>query len=222
MRRDLRNLAIIILVGLLVISMAPVWASGDCKGHSCNDGGDINLTGGDVNVAANTSVDASGDVSFSSNDTSRAFGFGLGDVDINDCYRSYQVLIYQDSKLNKFCVAQHYAAMGNEAAYQQVMCSIGAIKKLWDDKASCLAAHTLAVMPQQPLDTPEKILEIDHDEDEEERFHVEQQELYEDLLAKIRNLEEAQNRSPVVRREVVEQRVGLTAEQKAMLREVKE
>lgn len=181
---------IVFLIGImLALLTAPLWAD-DGHGHHHGDS--------DVTVDASSVLEGSVSVA---GDSSRAFGFGLGDVDINDCYRSYQVLVWQDSRLNRFCVAQHYVAVGNEAAYAQTMCSIKAIRNLYDDKASCVAAHKLAVIPEEPpqlgWETPQL---LDEHQEEEQEFHVEQQMLYEDLQAKIRNLQQEQESEAARRR----------------------
>lgn len=195
---------VVFLIGMmLVLLTAPLWAD---DGHGHNHGGS------DVTVDASSVLDNS-----VTGDSSKAFGFSMGDVDINDCYRSYQVLVWQDSRINRFCIAQHYAAMGNEDAYARTMCSIKAVRGLWDSRADCIAAHVVLVPTAQPVS--------EHFEEEEE-FHEEQQVLYADLQAKIANLEQEQNqeaaRRRAVSRAVSEQREADKQYAKQALEELKQ
>lgn len=184
---------IALIAFFIVLLVAPVWAGDDHRG-------------GDV-AAGSDSV-------ASVRDTSRTVGLGLGDVDIAQCYRSYSVIVWQDSRVNPICLADSLDAKGLHETAAKVRCDIRAIRKHFDSDAQCVAANTVQV---QVVAMPEP--ENDDEEELRRQQAEEQQELYADLLAKIQNLEEAQNR-PRVTREVVQQRVGLTEEQKAALREV--
>ncbi len=170
----------------------------------------------------NRSSAAAESVSQSNNsihDSSNAVGLGLGDVDINDCYRSYQVVVlWQGTQLNWWCVAREYDAIGLHEVAAQVRCDkIKGISKLFDDQESCIAANTLVAKPQSEVlpAAQENIFE-----DDEEEFHVEQQELYEDLRAKIQNLEHAQDREKARRRAAAEEAAKRQAEQQAYAEEL--
>lgn len=124
----------------------------------------VNMTGGDsINTMSNST-------------SSRAYGFGLGDVDIAQCYRSYQLLIWQDSKINPFCVADAYDQKGLHMMAAVIRCDIGFIRKHFDTDSGCLRANTMAsaVMPRMPdlgavYEQAAKDVKQTHDDDDDER-----------------------------------------------------
>jgi len=197
------------LLPILLLLSGVAYAQDDCRGNrNCNDYGGVD---GVPSVTTSVSVDSPVDVNSSISNSSRAYGLGLGDVDIAQCYRSWQVLIYQDSKPNWFCLADSLDAKGLHKAAAELRCSVKSYRQKLGDK--CLALST-ASSPAQPM--------ADTHLDEEQELHLEQMVLVEELRAKIAAMEAALNKPaprPVVRREVVE-KGGLTAEQKAQLREV--
>lgn len=187
------------LAAAIILMAAPVWAD-DCKGN-CPGGSDSIVT-----------VDSDSTITNSLHDSSRAYGLGLGDVDIAQCYRSWQVIIYQDSKPNWFCLADSLDAKGLHAAAAELRCSVNSYRKILGP--NCVSLST-ATPPSPPEPMPEGHL------DDEREMHMEQMMLVEELRAKISELEAQQKRParPVVRQEVIE-KGGLTEEQKAQLREV--
>lgn len=188
------NLFIILLAAVIVMVAAPVWA----------DKGD------DIDTDSNAT--ASGDFSNTVRDTSRAIGLGAGDVDIAQCYRSYSVIIWQDSRSNPLCIAQQLMAEGNYEAAAVLRCQPWGIHKAFGGKQACIKA--LSVPPKESLVIEEAVFDDEHEEIERE-YHEEQQQLYEDLMAKIRNIESGQKSRTVVQREEF-----LSESKKAALREL--
>jgi len=157
---------------LLVFLLAPVaLASDDERGPNVDVetvttvNTTSNMTGGDTNLTNSTG-----------GNSSRAYGFGLGDVDIAQCYRSYQLLIWQDSKINPFCVADAYDQKGLHMMAAVIRCDIGFIRKHFDTDSGCLDANTMAsaVMPSTPdlgavYEQAAKDVKQTHDDDDDER-----------------------------------------------------
>jgi len=159
----------LLLVALLVILCAPVWASG----------GD-NDTGPDVDV------DSASSVSNSVRDSSSALGLSSGDVDINQCYRSYNYLVvWQDTKPNPLCLAQQLMAEGNYAAAAILRCEPRTIHKSYGGKDACIAA--LAVSPPEPV-VVEPVIDTDDDDDD---YREQQWLAYEQLQAEVEELKKA-------------------------------
>ncbi len=99
-------------------------------------------------------VDASSVVNNSISDTSRAFGFGFGDVAITQCYRSYQILIWQDSKINPICLADSLDAKGLHHTAAMIRCDIKAIRKHFDSDKSCIQATTMQMIHPVVIEEP--------------------------------------------------------------------
>lgn len=191
MKSRIATIIVFLIAIVLVCLSAPLWAD---DGHGHNHGGDTN-----VKVGGDTLSLAGGDVSndLSLHDSSNAFGLGLGDVDINDCYRSYQVLIWQDSKANLWCMANDLDARGLHDAAAKTRCKVRTYRSVFDSDAACIAASTMR-LPDPVVDMAPRAVE-NHFEEEEE-YHEEQQMLYIDLQAKIANLEQEQSKEQARRR----------------------
>lgn len=175
-----------------------------------NVGGDtISMQGGDL---------TSGPVNVSTGgNKSVALGNVLGDVDIAGCLGSTQwsTPVYGKQKLvvNWVCVAEFYLQYQQPELAAMALCNTEILKE-FETEEECEQAHqflTQAVLPPPPVAAAP-------DHDEEEDYHAEQMMLYEDMQAKIRNLEE---RKPV-QKTVIEQKPFLSDEQRAKLRELKQ
>jgi hypothetical protein len=102
--------------------------------------------------------------------SSRAMGFGMGDVDINQCYRSRSwSVLYQDTQPNYWCFANDLDARGNHEAAARVRCSIKKYARIFESQEQCLALSLTAV--------PEPVAPVIDDDDED------QHEVYERDLA---------------------------------------
>lgn len=189
-------------IGLLLLLLPGIsLATDDCKGHSCN--------GADTVVNANSPVSVSSTVS----DTSRAFGLGLGDVDINDCYRSYQVLIFQDSRANLWCMANDLDARGLHDAAARVRCSLNVYSKNFDSKETCIAASTVQVIVPVAED------QVDEDEEEHKReLDMELALLRSEFEQKFEQAQARPAPAPRVVERVIEQKPLLSQEQIDALR----
>ena len=75
-------------------------------------------------------------------DSSKAYGFGMGDVDINQCLYSWQVLFVQGVKLNLWCAADAYDAAGQHDNAARTRCRIKGIKESYDSKQDCIDGET--------------------------------------------------------------------------------
>ena len=101
----------------------------ECRGHSCNDSTDV--------------IDASSVVNNSVSDSSNGYGIGFGDANIAECYRSYQILIWQDSKINPLCLADSYDAKGLHDMAAIIRCDIRAIRKHFSSNVKCIEMNTM-------------------------------------------------------------------------------
>ena len=126
---------------LLYLAATDVYATGDCKGHSCNDGGDVSVDT-TTNVGVDTNVTASmsggdmvgGDTNVSTGgNRALALSNNLGDVDIAGCLGSTQfgTPIFSKQKLviNNVCLAQFYLDMGKYDLASMALCNIPGILK---------------------------------------------------------------------------------------------
>lgn len=127
-------------------------------GHECQGGHNCNDTNSTI------AIDSSNVVSNSVSDSSRAYGFGLGDVAITQCYRSYQILIFQDSKINPICLADSLDAKGLHHTAAMVRCDIKAIRKHFDSDESCVQATTMQMIHPVAMESPK------NDDEDNERY----------------------------------------------------
>jgi hypothetical protein len=94
-------------------------------------------------------LQTTGDVSIGSG-SSNAFGVAGGDVDIAQCYRSYNYLIvWQDTKPNLLCQAELDDAKGLHKAAARKRCAVRAVARLYESHEECLAENTVSVAPPQ-------------------------------------------------------------------------
>ena len=132
---------------------------------------------------------------------SKAIALGAGDMDINDYYRSYGVAwgAWQGTQPNPLAVAKDLALEGRYEEAAMLRCSVKTVRRAFGGAESCI--ERLGTAPME-APTPEPTV-VHVDEDDDDRY---------------RELEERieQMQRPIIKR------VGLSAEQKAALREVKE
>jgi hypothetical protein len=216
-RRDVSKyrgipLAWLILVAVVIVALINVtWASGDCKGHSCNDhGGVVTL---DSSLEANTSLDIVGG-SVTNKSSGLSLANALGDVDIGDCIVSKQkgnvIWSWQNYDYNADCLATKLDQSGKHAEAAALRCQaiplLAAIS--WPGGQDCEAAMTLRT-PAPPAPPPP----TDEDEDEDAaRYEA----MKADILA---DLKKAAPPPPPPPPPVVNQ-VGLTDQQRQELAEV--
>jgi hypothetical protein len=207
---------------LYLAATDPVYATGDCKGHSCNDsGGDVvvgvntdvitdvtttlntsstlnntsTMNGGDL-VGGDTNVSTGGNKSL-------ALANGLGDVDIAGCLGSTQfgTPLFSKQKLviNNVCLAQFYLDLNKYALAAMALCNIPGIIKEFESEDECRAAHDFA-----PIYEAAVIVEDDYDE----QYRMEQQMRYDELEQKI----EAIPAPTVIERTIIEEKPILSQE----------
>jgi hypothetical protein len=155
-------LAVLLFLVWLGFAVPIAMASGDCKGQSCNDSGDVNvggdtinvggdtITGGDVSVPVNVNTDvAGGPVNVEHKSESLGIGLSnsLGDVDIAGCLGSTQwaTPLFSKQKLvvNWPCLAEFYLEHGKYELAAMAICNTEIIKE-FEDEAACEAAHDFA------------------------------------------------------------------------------
>lgn len=93
--------------------------------------------GGDVSVTDNSVMSFGGD-------RSDIVTTILGDVDIGDCLYSWQVIIIQGVKANKFCqlmgLANDQQLLGNHHSAAMLKCKLKIVKDVWGTESECVKA----------------------------------------------------------------------------------
>lgn len=223
---DMRLLALLLLVGILILVAAPVWAGGGDHHNSGDVDVDVEFGGDTVNVGGDTISLQGGDMTggpvnvSTGGNKSLALGNVLGDVDIAGCLGSTQwsTPVYGKQKLvvNWVCVAEFYIRYQQPGLAAMALCNTEILEE-FDSEEECEQAHQFlaqAAIVESPI--------IDDYSDEEE-FHEEQRTLNMALQSEIEQLRELYERRPTpkpVQHTVVEQKPLLTDDQKARLREV--
>lgn len=167
---------------MLLLFSLTAFADDDCRGNNdCSDSS--------VNVDASNTVDSS--VSNSMSNSSRSMGFGLGDVDIAQCYRSYQFLVWQDTKINPVCLADSYDAKGLHHMAAVIRCDVKHIRKHFDSDEACVQANTVrrVEFPDPPISFMEELVE---QEVAERTVQMQQQQAYiSDLESRLNRMEQS-------------------------------
>jgi hypothetical protein len=217
-------LAAVFALFLIWLAVPMAFASGDCKGQSCNQGGgdvDVDVGGDTINIGGDTitggdvsvPVDVTGgDVSVQHKSESLGIGLSnsLGDVDIAGCLGSTQwaTPLFSKQKLvvNWPCLAEFYLRNGKYQLASMAICNTEIVKE-FANEAECEAAHDFApVVAEIPTD------------------HLRQDEIYNDQLAMVQmqiseiedRIEQAESRPPPPpTRTIVQQSPTFTEEQKA-------
>jgi len=195
---SLSTLFFLLATAIVIFLMSPAWADDD---H--------------YNLRGSTSLSQS---SALSNSGDKSFAIGGSDADIAGCRFTEGGLTIQWTRKDKFCQALKLIELGYVDTGVLAICTKTWIGKLYSDLAACQGA---LVAKYAPVVVAEPVSLADSDEDDD--YHEDQMMLFEDLQAKVRNLEqdyEKQMQAPpqVIRRTV--QQPYLSAEKKAKLREV--
>jgi hypothetical protein len=174
----------------LLLLVVPVYADDDCRGNSCNGGGDVNV---DTQVDVANEI-LGGDVSMSDDTLSLGFGRSSFDVDLNQCMGStaWDTVLGGKQKLvlNKWCAAESYDARGLHHMAALIRCDIPEISKHFELSTECVAANTVA-RPTPPLHPVEEIRN-----EEEERFRDEQRMMVAELQMQLEEVQRLQQRAP--------------------------
>lgn len=222
-RIDYKLIAIFLFVAIIFFASAPLWAGDDYRGNNDPSNVNVDVGGSTINVQGGDLTGGPVNVSTGGN-RSFAIGIpGLGDVDIAGCLGSEQWTLLVGGKqklvINWVCLTEFYLRNGQPELAAQALCNTEVVKE-YATEEECEEAHGFfadVVLAMAVKDSKE--------EDEEEEYHEEQMQMYEDMQAKIRNLEaELAKPKPVprpVQKTVVEQKPLLTAEQRAALLEIK-
>ena len=209
-----RWIGTLLFVMFLLLFVYAAQADGDCRGNqNCNGGGGDVVTDVATSMSTDVSIDNPVSVNSSISDSSRALGFGLGDVDINDCYRSFQVLVFQDSRANKWCMANDLDARGLYDAAARLRCSLKSYASIFPDHDTCVVSSTVRVsvpVVSEPHD--------DEDDDDRQTDMIMALQMEVEMLRD--QFERTAARPAPVQRTVVEQKPLLTEDQKARLREI--
>jgi hypothetical protein len=150
---------IVFLVALAILMMsAPLWAT-DCRGNSCNGGGDIDIGGTNVDVGTDVTVGdtnvnvpittgptnvTGGDTTLNNESRAIALSNVLGDVDIAGCLGSTQwaTPLFSKQKLvvNWPCLTEFYLRNGKYELAAMAICNTEVVKE-FASEADCEAAH---------------------------------------------------------------------------------
>lgn len=197
-----------LLLAILAFSM-PVFASGD-KITQSNDNnaqttGDVTTT-----VGGNDSL-----------------GIGianqLGAAAIDDCMvttqKNFTVFAYQDGKLNYWCAALHYDAIGLNEMAARMRCQMPEIRKMFgkgEDEA-CISANTVQPVKEVPRETPDPVAFQNALIQREDALRSDLQDELDSLRQTIEELQKARQR-PVTRPEpVIQQEPFLNDDRRAKL-----
>lgn len=181
--------AIAVAILLWVATQGIAFADDECRGHSCNDGGDIDIDvgGTDVNVGGSTinggdMIGGDTNVSTGGNKTF-AFSHSLGDVDINEgqnCLGSEAwgsfIVSRQTNELNPWCAALFYELNGRHEFAAKMRCDIKEIRKKYSTDSDCWLDQDLTPVAEEPkeselneaaaqVETIIQLAETRHDED---------------------------------------------------------
>lgn len=214
-------LALAVFIIIVVFNVS--YASGDCKGHSCNDGGDVIVGGDDINVGVTTgpvstdvgvttgavSVDSPVTVNTGGN-KALALSNNMGDVDIAGCLGSTQwaTPLFSKQKLvvNWPCLAEFYLRQGMWTNAAMAICNTE-VRKEFDTEQECRDAHPFEAMAV--IEAPVII----YDEDEDERIDY--------LEMQVAELAQGYEKEPkVIQRTIIEQQPFLNAEKRAKLQAI--
>jgi hypothetical protein len=155
-------------ISLLLLLVCPVvFAGGDCKGHSCNNGGDVDVV-----------------TSLGGNST-RAYSVSGGDMDINDglATDTYAFGLYQTTKPNRISLAEDAQRAGEIETAALLRCSYWTVRKAWGwigGKKKCINA-LMFQYEQEVVQTPDltdlysQQARFEEKEDQNERQIIEQQ-----------------------------------------------
>lgn len=121
--------------------------------------------------------------------SSKAFGLGGGDMDINQCLATHSVLfgIWQGTHLNKMCIADGLDAHGKHEEAAEMRCSVRGFRKVYG--SDCVEETMIRPPPPSPpivVPTSGPLLE------EVLVAQEEQEEDYESLEARLARIEQGQ------------------------------
>lgn len=130
------NLWMLIAIAIVVCTIVFDVHADDGHGH--DHGGEDILTGGDNTATNSASIAGS---------RSYGFGYGMGDVDLNQCMGSTQWGTILGGKqkliLNKWCAAESYDARGLHVMASLLRCDIEDIRKHFATDQGCIDANTM-------------------------------------------------------------------------------
>lgn len=216
---------ILLIAGLFCIAAFDARAGGDrnnsesssaasAKSASISSIGDVSntsesiLSAGDNISSQSSSVNVNGD-------KNRAYGLSLGDVDINDCYRSFQVtVLFQGSQLNYWCMADSLDAKGLHEAAALTRCKLDGYRKLFGDEDTCIAANTMTTLKI----LPENFNQSDDFKEDDEDYHEQLEAAVVALRAEFEALqaEKAKALARVAKAEKVAQRAAAAPQERYM------
>jgi hypothetical protein len=216
----------LIAVAAFFIS-APLWAT-DCRGNSCNGGGDIDIGGTNVDVGTDVTVGdtnvnvpittgptnvTGGDTTLNNESRAIALSNVLGDVDIAGCLGSTQwaTPLFSKQKLvvNWPCLTEFYLRNGKYELAAMAICNTEIVKE-FASEADCEAAHDFEEIIEEAV-----IVYAESDDEEVEylREELQRQEAFHDELeGKVQSLEQQQR--------IVIREPYLSDEKKDKLREI--
>lgn len=225
-----------LIVAGLIMLLAPAAFAGDddCRGHSCNDGGDvevdvdvggdnIDITGGDVTVPVNTEVNA-GDVNVQHKSESLGIGLSnsLGDVDIAGCLGSTQwaTPLFSKQKLvvNWPCLTEFYIRNGMWENAAMAICNTE-VRKEFDTEQDCRAAHPFRMMAVPAAAAVEESRDEEDERDRQQEELIAKQQAY--LSELEQRLEKIETRPASRPQTVIQRESFLDDEKRAALEQLR-
>ena len=187
----------VLTIGVLFyLAVTDVYATGDCKGHSCNDGGDVSVgTNVETNVSLNSALNntstlnggdmVGGDTNVSTGgNRALALSNSMGDVDLTGiCQGSTQwatpLFSKQKIERDEVCVGFAWLKLGQYDLAKMHFCMDKETLAQYDSEEECEYAHDF-----NPVIEAAVIVE-----DYDEEYRMEQQMRYDALEQKIENIE---------------------------------
>jgi len=118
-------------------------------------------------------------------------GFGMGDVDINDCMYTKSTPFFQWGKYNKSCLADGYDRRGQHDNAARMRCSIKIVNNMYKSNTHCIVMNTLkAVSKSAPALT---VIHNDNDDDDDD--HRRRDEQIEQLTTQLEQYGQQQQRA---------------------------
>ena len=186
-----------------------------------NDRGDGSIT--DVDVGVNTELNANPSTQVSSKgSTFKSLSLSAGDVDINQCRYSFQVVvIFQGTKENHWCEAESLFRLGFLEASVDMFCKKTSVKDLYPILAECreIMKPILASKSDTSTTPNEDKLEEVH-EKYEHQIMAQQQEL-DSVKKQLDTVQSKVNKKPTSTHTVVKQEF-LDDDKRAKLRQLLE
>lgn len=146
-------------------------------------------------------------------ETSTAVGGADYDIGRGSCRFHEGGLTFAWTRADRFCQGLMLVNAGLIDAGARHLCVHTVVGDNYDDVETCVDELSVTVQPEPVL--------VAEPADDEDEYHEEQLELYEDILTKVRNLEQAQQTAPPPRT-IVQQQQFIDDKKRAALEELRQ